>query len=69
MATATLAAVLLAAILLGVEVWVVGIAALAWTVSRPTLTGVVVATAGAALVASAVGYVTVVILVGRWVAP
>jgi len=69
MATATLAAVLLAAILLGVEVWVVGIAALAWTVSRPALTAVAVATAGAALTASAVGYVAAVILLGRWVAP
>jgi hypothetical protein len=69
MATATLAAVLLAAILLGVEVWVVGIAALAWAVSRPTLTGLAVATAGAALTASAAGYVAVVILLGRWIAP
>ncbi len=69
MATANLAAVLVAAILLGLEVWVVGIAALAWTVSRPALTGAVLAKAGAALAVSAIGYVAVVILVGRGVAP
>lgn len=67
MATASLAAVLLAAILLGFEVWVVGIAVLAWAVSRPTVTATVLAKAGAALAVSAIGYAAVVILAGRLV--
>ncbi len=67
MATASLAALLVAAILLGLEVWVVGIAVLAWAVSRPTVTATVLAKAGAALAVSAIGYAAVVILAARLV--
>ena len=63
-----LTAVLVAAILLGLEVWIVGIAALAWTISRPALTGAVLVTAAATLAVSAIGYAAVVILLGRLVA-
>jgi len=69
MATASLATVLVAAVLLGLEVWVVGIAVLAWAVSRPTLTATVLGRGGAALAVSAIGYAAVVILAGRLVTP
>ena len=64
---ASLGAVLLAAILLGLEVWVVGLAVLAWAVSRPVVTATVLAKAGAALAVSAIGYAALVILAGRLV--
>jgi hypothetical protein len=66
---AALLAVLAAAVLLGLEVWVVAVALLAWVVSRPALTGTVLVRAGAALAVSAAAYVTAVILVGRLVTP
>lgn len=59
-----LAGVLLAALLLGVAVWVVGIAALAWVVSREAVTAAALVRAGAAVLASGVLYVATVIAIG-----
>jgi hypothetical protein len=60
---ASLAAVLLAAVLLGLEVWVAGIGALGYVVTRPALAPRVIANALLALAASAAAYVTIVILI------
>ncbi len=59
---ANLAAVLLAALLLGAAVWVVGIALLAWLTTRPAVTVGVLVTTGAALGATALAYVAAVVL-------
>jgi hypothetical protein len=67
--TAAFLAVLLAAVLLGLEVWVLAVALLAWVLSRPALTGAVFVQAGAALAVSAAAYTAAVILVGRLVRP
>lgn len=61
---AALAGVLLAALLLGIAVWVVGIAALASVVSRETVTTGALARAGVAVAASGVLYVAAVIAIG-----
>jgi hypothetical protein len=62
---ANLAGVLLAGWLLGVEVWVVAIAILAWVVARQeAITPRVLAVAGLLLSASAAAYVVIVVLIG-----
>jgi hypothetical protein len=64
-ALASLAGVLIAGALLGVEVWVVGIGILAWVVARPgTITTRVAVVAGLLLALSAVAYVAAVVLIG-----
>lgn len=60
---AGLLGVLIAGILLGVAVWVIGIAILAWVVTRPTLTGGSLVATGAAVAASGVVYVAAVIAI------
>lgn len=64
-ALAALTGVLIAGCLLGVEVWVVAIAMLAWLVARPApiSTRVLVVT-GLLLGASAAAYVGIVVLIG-----
>ena len=66
---APLIGVLLAALLLGVTVWVVGILALAWLVSRKTITVAGLVKAGLAMGAAATGYVAAVILIGYALSP
>lgn len=64
-ALASLAGVLIAGWLLGVEVWVVAIGILAWVVSRPgPITLRVSVVAGLLLAVSAVAYVAAVMLIG-----
>lgn len=59
----SLLGVLLAAVLLGAAVWVVGIAILAWVVTRPALAGGTLPVAGAAVAASGVVYVLAVVAI------
>jgi len=66
---ANLLGVLAAAFLLGVEVWIVAVLALAYVVSREAITVGVLVKAAAALGASAVAYVVAVVLIGRLVSP
>jgi hypothetical protein len=61
--------VLIAAALLGVEVWVVGIVALGYVVTRPALGPAVVGRALLPLAVSAVAYVAIVILMVALVPP
>ena len=61
---AALTGVLLAALLLGVAIWVVGLAALASIVSCETVTAGALVRAGVAVVASGVLYVAAVIAIG-----
>jgi hypothetical protein len=61
---AALVGVLAAAALLGAEVWIVGILALAYLVSRPVIGARALVKTGVALAASAVGYVVIVVLIG-----
>jgi hypothetical protein len=64
-ALASLAGVLIAGGLLGVEVWVVAIGILAWVVSRPgPITTRVSVVAGLLLAVSAVAYVGAAVLIG-----
>jgi hypothetical protein len=60
----SLAGVLLAVILLGIEVWVVAIAALGYVVSREAVTAWVLIRAAILLGASAILYVALAILLG-----
>ena len=60
---ASLLGVLIAACLLGVTVWVVGIWVLAWVVSRPALAAGTLLAAAATLLASGAVYVCVVIAI------
>jgi UDP-3-O-[3-hydroxymyristoyl] glucosamine N-acyltransferase len=57
------AGVLVALVLLGIEMWVVGIAALAHVVSQEVISAPIVLRAGATIGASTVIYAAVVILV------
>ena len=66
---ANLLAVLVAAFLLGVEVWVVAILALAYVVSREAITVGALVKAAAALGASAIAYVAAVMVIGLLVSP
>jgi hypothetical protein len=61
--------VLMALILLGGEVWVIGIAVLAYVASRELITFPVLGWAGAVMGTSAVAYIIVVILIGFLVSP
>jgi len=64
-ALASLAGVLIAGWLLGVEVWVVAIALLAWVIGRhEPITPRVVMVAGLLLAVSAAAYVASVVLIG-----
>ena len=54
--------------LLAFEVFVVGTVALAYVVSHPKITGVVLARAGASLAISVVAYTAVAVLVGLFLA-
>jgi len=58
-----LLAVLVDGVLLGTAVWVVGIAALAWVVSRPAVTGRTLVTTGRPWAATAVVYIAGVIAI------
>ena len=64
-----IAAILLALVLLGVEVWVVAIGVLAYVVSRDAITVPVLMRAGTAMVASAIAYCALAILLGTLVPP
>ncbi len=66
---ANVAGVLLALVLLGVEVWVVAVAALAYVVSREVITVPVLMRAAIVVGGSAIGYIAVVTLVGTLVSP
>ena len=66
---ASLVAVLIAAALLGIELWVIAIAWLGWLVTRPVLGPVAVGTAGVALAVSAAIYVAVVVALAALVSP
>jgi hypothetical protein len=69
-ALANLAGVLIAGALLGAEVWVVTIGILAWVAGRQgPITPRVLAVAGLLLGASAVAYVTIVVLIGVLLSP
>lgn len=59
----SLLGVLLAAVLLGAAVWVVGIAILAWVLTRPVLAGGTLLAAGAAVAATGVVYVLAVVVI------
>ena len=64
-ALANLAGVLIAGWLLGVEIWVVAVALLAWVVGRPgPITPRAVVVAGLLLAVSAAAYVASVVLIG-----
>lgn len=60
------AAILLVLVLLGIEVWVVAIAGLAYLVSREAVSAVALLEAAVALAASAVGWVVVAMLAGAF---
>ena len=64
-AVASLGAVVASGMLLGLEVWVVAIAALGYVVSRQTITAGLLTSVAAALGASAIVYVAAVMAVGR----
>lgn len=64
---ASIAGVLLALVLLGVEVWGVAIAALAYVVSREVITVSVLMRAAIVVCGSAIGYIAVVALIGTLV--
>jgi hypothetical protein len=61
---ASVLGVLLALVLLGIEVWVVGIAALAYVVSREVVTVPVLLRAASVVAGSTLGYIAVVALIG-----
>lgn len=61
--------VLFLAWLLALQVFVVPIVALAYVVSRQTITAVVLARAGAGLAVSVVGYTAVAVLLGLLLSP
>ena len=65
---AALLAVLVAAALLGVLVWIGGALALADLVSRPAITPAALVKTGVALAGAAVAYVVLVTLIGAAVA-
>lgn len=58
-----------ALVLLDIEVWVVGIAALAYVVSQEVISVPILLRAGATIGASAVIYVAVVIMVRAFLSP
>lgn len=64
-AVTSLGAVLASGILLGLEVWVIAIAALGYVVSRQTITAGLLARVVAALVASATVYVAAAMALSR----
>ena len=64
---ANVAGILLALVLLGVEVWGVAIAALAYVVSREVITVPVLMRAAIVMGGSTVGYIAVVALIGTLV--
>jgi hypothetical protein len=61
---ASVLGVLLALVLLGIEVWVVGIAALAYVVSREVVTVPVLLRAASVVAGSTLGYIAGVALIG-----
>ena len=65
----SLAGILLPLVLLGVEVWVVGIAVLAYVVSRGVVTIPVLLRAASVMAGSTMGYIAVVALIGVLVSP
>ena len=66
---ASVLGVLLALVLLGVDVWVVGIAALAYVVSREVVTVPVLLRAASVMAGSTLVYIAVVALIGALVSP
>lgn len=65
-ALVNLAGVLLAGTLLGIEIWIVSIALLAWVVASPArpITSRIPVVAGLLLAVSAVAYVAAAVLIG-----
>lgn len=66
---ASVLGVLVALVVLGLEVWVVGIAALAYVVSREVVTVPVLLRAASVVAGSTIGYIAVVALIGALVSP